>query len=184
MTKKELIKMVEERVLELMVLANEKFNRDFPFPELKFTKTGRCAGTARLPAANIGTHYPRTKLGWMNFNLEIMRNNLDEFLKRTVRHELAHLIDAYLYGRTKPHGRNWKAVMYALGDRNPTRCHEYNMDNVKVRRLKKRYIYACDCREHEITVIRHKRARSGAQKYYCKTCRNDINWTGRIRNNG
>lgn len=184
MNNKELIKMVEEKTLELMILANEKFDRDFPFPELKFTKTGRASGGAIIPTENLMRHQPRTRLGTMNFNLEIMRNNLDTFLNRTVRHEIAHLIDAYLHGRTRPHGRNWKAVMYALGDRNPTRCHEYNMENVKVRRLKKRYIYACDCMEHEITVIRHKRARSGAQTYYCKTCRKDITWTGRIRNNG
>jgi len=180
MTNANLKKMVEEKILELMVLANGKFNRDFPFPEMNYTLTGKCAGRARTPRENITMHHPRTALGLIKINLDIMRNNLDDYLARTVRHELAHLIDAYLYGRTKPHGRNWKAVMYALGDRNPTVCHNYNMDNVKTRRMKKSYIYACDCMEHSITIIRHRRALAGSQTYVCKTCRKNITFTGRM----
>ena len=40
MTNANLKKMVEEKILELMVLANGKFNRDFPFPEMNYTLTG------------------------------------------------------------------------------------------------------------------------------------------------
>lgn len=180
MTNTDLKKMIEEKVLDLLILANGKFGKDFPFPKMNYALTGRCAGRARTPRENLTIHHPRTELGMIKINMEIFKNNMNSYLDRTVRHELAHLIDTYLYGRTKPHGRNWKTVMHTLGDRNPTVCHTYNMDNVEVRRLKNRYIYACDCMEHSITIIRHRRALDRIKTYVCRTCRKNITFTGRM----
>lgn len=189
MTKAEIKKLIEEKVLEIMILANEVYEKDFPLPELEWKLTGRTAGNCRIPPAH---NYPPNKMprnkkriGWINFNLEIAKHNLEAFLKRTVRHEISHLIDCYLYGRTRPHGRNWEMVMWKLGDKNPTRCHSYDMSNVKVRRLKKRYLYACDCDElHSLTIIRHRRIQNEGKKFGCRTCRKRLEYTGRMEDRG
>jgi SprT protein len=61
--------------------------------------------------------------------VELSAKHLAKFpeivLNETLPHELAHMIDYYVYGMEagkQVHGTQWKIIMVALGQ-NPTRCH-------------------------------------------------------------
>ncbi len=179
MTNADIIKLIEERVFEMMLRAKYAYGTNFPSPEIKYKLTGQCAGRAKSAPKHT------KKLGWVNFNLDICRHNLTNFLKRTVRHEIAHLIDVFLYGRTRPHGRNWAMVMWKLGEKRPSRCHSYDMSKVKTRRMKKHYVYKCNCEKpHNLTIIRHRRIVNNGKKFKCRDCKKLLEYTGRATHNG
>src|SRR3546814_17001622 len=76
------------------------FKQRFTRPEVCFKLRGQKAGVA---------HLTENKL---RFNLQLYRENQDDFLKQTVAHEVAHLIAHHLFGaRIRPHGEEWHLLM-------------------------------------------------------------------------
>lgn len=164
--------LVRQRVEECFQIAERAYNREFKRPCVLFTKRGTSAGTAS---------YSRCQL---NFNMVLLNENMEHFIKQTVAHEVAHLVCNEVHGtgsvqfdsmgrrkKRSPHGRQWKTVMMTLGVP-ADRCHSYNVSNAKVNRRKsKTYTYHCTgCkRDLEMGAIRHKKQQTGRVSYsHCR----------------
>ncbi len=154
-----LIEQAERRTRQLLRLAAEHYGMPAPRVEILFDLRGRAAGQARLPARGRPL---------IRYNAQLLLENGESFLQRTVPHESAHVIAFRRHGaRIRPHGEEWKAVMTLFGA-DSRRCHDYDLSAVPSRRVS-RYSYHCGCREHRLTSIRHNRIESG-QVYLCRAC--------------
>jgi len=140
------------------------------YPTIKWTlRGGTVAGTAKPEKWEVLLHpgYYK-KYG-------------QKYLDRTVVHEIAHLITYAVYGRVKPHGKEWKYVMKTLGVKNIKRCHNYDPTGL-VNRMKKEYVYSCNCDEnYNFTKIRHRKALNHMEKYgkhlySCRFCKSDLQY--------
>ena len=166
--------LVINRVKECFAIAEARFNTTFRMPNIRFDKRGTTAGTA-----NGGK--------WeLNFNMVLLNENVEHFVKQTVAHEVAHLIDHQvfdmnaprfdIYGRRKkraPHGANWKRCMFVLGVP-ADRCHNMDVSNAKVTRRKSaKFQYKCSgCGTvMEMGTVRHNNMQSGKRTYHHKGCR-------------
>ena len=148
-------------------LANNTFKLNIKYPSISFKLKGVCAGKAISSRVTL----PRIK-----YNAVLLEQNGDDFLKRTVPHEVAHIVvyekDLNIFYPPKPHGREWKGVMRAFG-LNSSRCHSYDTSNSVGKsksKLAKSFEYKCGCRTYNLTIIRHRRVLKGAT-YKCRNCR-------------
>lgn len=165
--------LVIERVKECLVIAARRWPHEtFRFPSIIFKKRGTTAGTAN------GSKWQ------LNFNEILLNENLEHFVKQTVAHEVAHLIDHQVYdshaprfdrnGRRKkrqPHGPNWKRVMAVLGVP-ADRCHDMDVSNARVTRRKtETFDYHCSGCNKTLPMgkIRHNKQQSGKANYtHCR----------------
>jgi len=105
----------------------------------------------------------------IRYNLGIASLQPEAFLEQTVPHEVAHVVTWLLHGsRAKPHGREWREVMAFFGRATAARCHDFQIPTDQQRR-QRRWHYACDCREHQLSTTRHRRIQQGGQ-YQCRLC--------------
>ncbi len=140
---------IQKRVLDTLrtgiLKAEEAYGMTFKMPTVVYTKGGTTAGTANYRTWTI------------NLNPGLLIENVETFLKRTVLHELGHLICDKVYpeanhttfvivrGRRRRskrdvHGPRWQSIMITLGG--PTdRCHNYDVTNVARKRTS--YTYQC-----------------------------------------
>ena len=93
----------------------------------------------------------------IRYNPWIFARSLDDNLAVTVPHEVAHYVVDCLYGlsRVRPHGREWRAVMRALGA-SPRVSGRYDLSGLPLRR-QQRFAYRCDCSSHQLSAVRHNR---------------------------
>lgn len=106
---------VEIRVKELLEKTRQHWpSLTFHFPAITYDLRGRVAGWARYSANSI------------RLNADLLRNNEEAFLHRTVAHELAHLVAHRVWagGVSRPHGKEWQSVMNFYGVP-ANRCHSY-----------------------------------------------------------
>lgn len=133
-----------------------RFNRTFVRPTIVYDVKGTTAGFA---------HYGKNEI---RLNTELLYTHWDDMLHNTVPHEVAHIVAGQQYGfRIKPHGGEWALCMIALG-LEPTRCHNYEVKKARVH--KRPFVYTCDCQEHHVTALLHRRMLSG-RTYHCNTCK-------------
>ena len=129
---------VENKIREGIALAEAKYKQKFAMPTIQYDLRGTTAGTANYNTWTI------------RLNAVLLNENTDEFIERTVPHELAHLITDRVYpeahhGRgivrtrrgfrrekREVHGPNWQSVCLVLGMTDITRCHQYDTTNSKV----------------------------------------------------
>lgn len=131
-----------------------------PVYGVRFDLKGTCAGKACWRGEEF----------WMQFNLDIAAENLDEYLNRTVPHELAHILQ-YKYARgSKPHGPEWDRFCVILTGKTMPRCHSYDVNHLRRKRNVKYYLYSCGCRTHQISSTTHNRIMSGKKRYNCTRC--------------
>lgn len=106
----------------------------------------------------------------IRYNPQIAAQAFEDFIARTVPHEVAHYVVEKLFPRKriKPHGPEWQGIMQAFG-LEPSVCHSYDLSRVQVRR-QRRYLYSCDCREHQLSTTRHNRVRYDGTSYLCQQC--------------
>jgi len=150
---------VKKTTLDYLCRAKTLFRQDFVLSEIRFDLTGTTAGYFKQSADG------RTII---NYNREILRHNMDDFLARTIPHEVAHMVAYQVFGwKIRPHGKQWKSVMEAF-QADASRCHNYDIQHLETRQYK-RFLYYCDCQTHQLTSIRHNRVLAG-QKYICKKC--------------
>jgi len=164
--------LVINRIEECFAIAEQRWNTTFQKPRVRFDKRGTTAGTA---------HGSKWEL---NFNMVLLNENVEHFVKQTVAHEVAHLIDHQVYdshavrydniGRRKkrsPHGANWKRIMTVLGVP-ADRCHNMDVSNARVSRCKSEtFDYKCTCCQKVLPMgkIRHNKQQSGKTKYrHCR----------------
>jgi len=167
MTLKELQLEITAQTLACWQQAEEFYKIELPVVEIKFDLTGRTAGEAHFREKAFG--------GWdlkLRFNLNIAEMQLEDFLKETVPHEVAHLVTVFQF-QSPGHGKHWQNVMReCFNIVEPTRCHNYKTNSAR-----RTFIYKCSCREHEITSIIHNRIKKG-RKYYCKGCKTPLTFWG------
>ena len=131
-----------------------------PQPELRFDLTGASAGQLRWQTGARPV---------IRYNLAIAAAQPEAFIHETVPHEIAHLVTTACFGRVRPHGPEWRAVMASFGHPHASRCHAFQVPAGPARR-QRRWPYRCDCREHELSTTRHNRTQSGRAHYLCRHC--------------
>lgn len=148
-----------ERTQALVMLGQRLIGRALPQPSVKFDLRGQSAGQVRFDARGRGL---------IRYNAALLRRHGDDFLRRTVPHEVAHYVAYLHHGRTiRPHGPEWRQMVAALGGQ-PVRCHDYDVDGLRQRKTRW-FAYHCRCGEHKLSSIRHNRV-SGGARYRCRRC--------------
>jgi SprT protein len=153
----------QTETLALLAKAGVDFGIAIPEVAVRFDLRGGAAGQAV---------FSRCGGIVIRYNRVLLMENGEEFLLRTVPHEVAHVVARLLAGpRSRPHGREWQRVMAHFGAE-ATRCHRYDIRRTGIRKLQQ-YAYRCGCREHVLTSIRHGRIQRG-QVYLCRYCRKPL----------
>lgn len=154
-----LIALAGARTRTLLESAARHFGLATPGVEIRCDLRGRGAGQVRRQAGQLWT---------VRYNPALLARHGEDFLARTVPHEVAHVIAFHRHGpRIQPHGAEWRAIMHLFGVP-PTRCHDFDVSDLKTRTLD-RFPYRCGCRSHLLTSIRHHRIQRG-QRYLCRAC--------------
>ena len=157
-----LIRLAKNAVRNAEEQARRHYGIRLPDAEIDFSLRGRCAGQARLS---------RTKKTMLRLNLQLLAENLADFLQQTIPHEVAHLVVNWQHinnrQRPQPHGKEWQAVMRNCFGLEPARCHNYRTRSARV--VPRNYLYRCNCREHRLTSIMHNRINRSVQAF-CKKC--------------
>jgi SprT protein len=162
----ELERLARNRTSALLAQAARRFGVQMPKTAIRFDLRGKTAGQFRVRNGRDCE---------IRYNAELLYRYEENFLKRTVPHEAAHLVAFRLYGtRVQPHGAEWQAIMRFFGAE-PTRCHAYDVEDLQTRQLR-RFHYRCACRSHQLTSIRHNRILRG-QTYLCRQCGEALAWT-------
>jgi SprT protein len=150
-------KALQAKCEDYFILAECFFDRPFKRPKYLFNQRGRSAGTAHLQCNLI------------KFNPTLFLQNQDEFFQQVVPHEVAHLIAHQLYGKIRPHGKEWQHVMQLVFKRPADTTHSLDISNV----VGKQFSYQCLCATHQLTIRRHNKILKGT-KYLCKGCRGEL----------
>lgn len=145
---------IQEAVFYYSEILNNKGYSFIP-PNIDFNLKGQVAGKG---GPNI-----------LKFNLDLASRNLKTFLKTTVPHEIAHVIQLRQNPRSKPHGSEWKFFCKLLTGHYLPRCHDYEV----VSRNSNQILASCSCQQFSLTRIRVRRIQQGVQ-YRCKKCRQII----------
>lgn len=149
---------VQRKLAESLRLAEMYFKREFPMPMVSYDLRGMKAGVAYLQKNEI------------KFNRTLLEENSEEFVRQVVPHELAHLIVYQVFGRVKPHGKEWQAVMNGLFQLPADTCHQFDVQNVQG----KTFEYRCDCQMHLLSIRRHNRILKEGVEYLCRKCKGKL----------
>lgn len=157
---------VQQRAYDLSMYylqtAEAAFGVSLPVPGIGFDLRGTAAGQVRIERRQWRIRY----------NAVLLEQHTQRFLKRTVPHEVAHLVAYQLHGpRIRPHGREWKAIMVHFGA-DASRCHDFDTRDSRVRRLRQ-FVYQCACQRHTLSSIRHNRIERG-MTYLCRKCQRPL----------
>ncbi len=167
----ELKRLAEEAVVKAEALVRIFYRLKLPRATIDFSLRGRCAGQARIDAQG-GLQ--------LRINLQLLAENLDDYLRTTIPHEVAHLTVNWKYRRhfrrPRPHGPEWQAVMCDCFGLEPNRCHRYQ--TTPARLVPRNYLYRCDCREHRLTRIMHNKI-GKASAAACKVCKTSLRYIGK-----
>lgn len=136
-------------------IANQYFNVSYDEPEILYRQKGSVAGSALLTSWQI------------QLNLNMLLENSEQFIAEVIPHELAHLIVYKNFGRVKPHGNEWQALMEHVFKLDAKRTHNFNLPK---QTQNNRHRYRCQCQEHLLTHIRHNKIQRKQTQYYCKNC--------------
>jgi len=158
-------KQVVDTVVDALSTAQTKYKTAFKMPSIVYTKRGTTAGTADYTKWEI------------NLNPVLLVENVETFLKRTVIHEVAHLVHFIVcpkdhdrrYGKRDVHGTNWQRVMSSLGGEDVSRCHSYDVSSVMQNRV--RYAHKCSVCGNEVQAgpKYHSRIENG-ERFFHKSC--------------
>lgn len=128
-------KRIETDVKKYVDMATAHFRHKYIYPQISYNLRGTVAGRAQ------GTHL-------VKFNPVLLMENIEDFIARTVPHEVAHCIDTENGDNSRPswnmrngrrlkrsiHGPTWKHIMRVFGVDDITRCHTYDVTNAKTRK--------------------------------------------------
>jgi len=140
--------------------AEQKLKQSFKEPYIIIRKKGTIAGTAHLQNWTI------------TLNAQLLLDYKDNFIQEIVPHELAHLFVYSLYGKVKPHGKEWQWMMETILGLPAKRTHQFT--NAKLQQT--RFQYHCDCQVHSLTSIRHSRTVHNQAVYRCVRCQQKLQW--------
>ncbi len=144
-----------------LMKANEIFGKTFKPIEIRYDIQGKCAGQYCVQGDNE----------YFRYNMDIAKKNGKEVFKTTVVHEIAHYITKCLHPEyIRPHGKEWKSVMIALGINDPKTTHI--MKCAPARKVK-RVPVKCSCMTHMITVNMRTKILNGSVRI-CKKCKTKL----------
>ncbi|ACZ78460.1 SprT family zinc-dependent metalloprotease [Dickeya parazeae] len=139
---------------EKLQQANTVLGSDYPEPIINYQQRGSTAGSAWLKEWEI------------RLNPVLLLENQQSFIDEVVPHELAHLLVYARFGKTAPHGQQWRWMMESVLNVPARRTHQFVTASVQG----KTFPYECACRRHELTVRRHNRVIKGESEYRCRSC--------------
>lgn len=175
---KELKGRIETVVLDCLDKAQKRFGISSvtKIPEVRFNTKGKTAGWA---CWNGGRPY-------IDINPILLNENVEEVVNQTVPHEVAHIVVNEVYENARvrdswtnrrqiaPHGHEWQQVMRLFG-KEPHRCHQMDTSTIqKLRSRGNRFVYKCNCMEHEVSITRHNRVSFKGMIYRCRLCGGDL----------
>lgn len=144
---------IRGHVLSLVQKAELQLSRTFPPPLITYRRSGKNAGTAFLQQNR------------MNLNPVLFSENREAFFSDVIPHELSHLLVFQLYGRVKPHGKEWQYIMQDVFGCNPSATHNFDLAPLKLNTFR----YRCACGPVDLSVRRHNKVLRG-QSYRCRRC--------------
>ena len=139
---------------EKLAQANARLNQSFPEPAISWHQRGTVAVTAWLE------HYE------IRLNPVLLLANQQTFIDSVVPHELAHLLVWKRFGKTAPHGKEWRWMMETILDVPAQRTHCFDISALP----RKTFLYRCACRQHHLTIRRHNKTQRGETEYRCTQC--------------
>lgn len=149
---------VQRRLTACLQQSEQFFHRTFPMPTVSYDVRGVKAGVAYLRENSI------------KFNRTLLLENPTEFIHQVVPHELAHLIVYQVFGRVKPHGKEWQGVMNNLFGLPADVCHQFDVQNVQGQT----FAYRCDCQIHSLSIRRHQKIQRESAVYFCRKCKGQL----------
>jgi len=140
--------------------ASQLYGRDFALVQVDFDLRGKCAGMYQV----------RRQGSRIRYNPWLFAKYYQDSINDTVPHEVAHYVVDCLFGlrHVKPHGREWQQVISDLGG-TPKATGSYSLEGIPTRQYQ-RFDYACGCRSHQLTLVRHRKIQGGRAKYLCQFC--------------
>jgi len=158
---KNLIQLVENKVIDTLLLAQEKLKQNFEIPIISFNlKSSRIAGLAY-------------RNSWMiKINPAFLERFTEKTLIEVVPHEITHLLTYKLFPFAKQHhGPEWRNVNMRMGLA-LSRCHSMVLPEHKP------YAYKCSCQTHFVSNIIRKRISEG-QRITCRKCKSGLVYLGK-----
>jgi len=171
MTPSELKLQAVETIQKYVKQGNLLFATNMNAPNVDFSLRGRVGGIYSSKSHSI------------KINMVLLEENTEDYLSQTIPHEVAHAFQRHIYGsiqfgkRIMPHGYEWKRIMQKFG-KDPKRCHTYDTENARVRKIARDYEYVCDCMTHNLTALMHKKISIQNKPYKCLKCKTRIRFNG------
>lgn len=142
------------------------------FPEIIYKLTGNTAGWAYA------------KLNTIKLNRDLLLKYGEQFINRTVVHEMAHRFVYFYYTnhynyqfkKATPHGKEWKDMMIMLGINDPQRCHSYEVVGSMRKQQRHHYTCLCGC-QFQLSTTKHNKINKG-QKRICRKCKSVLIYIG------
>ena len=147
-----------EKIERDYLIAEKFFKRHFARPEVNFKLRGKSAGTAHL------------QINQLRFNSVLLHENFDHFITDVVPHEICHLLCFQLFGKVKPHGKEWQSLMIKVFKRSPNVTPQLDISSV----IGKQFEYFCYCGSIKLSIRRHNKIQKGITQYCCKKCQKKL----------
>tara|TARA_R110002153_G_scaffold5044_2_gene23497 strand:- start:3644 stop:4177 length:534 start_codon:yes stop_codon:yes gene_type:complete len=150
--------LVIQKVEQCISHASSDLKQNFSLPKISFNQRGKIAGCARL------------QINELRFNPVLLTDNVEAFLEEVVPHEVCHLLAYKLFGKVRPHGKEWQSLMLKLFNLKGQTYHQMDVTKVKG----KSFNYQCKCGPIELGIRRHNKVVKGEQTYICRRCRSPL----------
>lgn len=124
-----------------------------------------------LKGRAAGMYCVRGGRRWIRYNPYLFAKYFSDNLAQTIPHEVAHYAIEQMYGHrhVRPHGKEWRGLMQALGIANASRTCEYDLAGIP-QRQQSLHPYTCACSSYQLTSRRHNKIKRDGARYYCRQC--------------